>query len=205
VTPLVRSAGSEIGLRAEPIKGLQSSVAMWQLDLASELVFAGDAGTTEPSRPSRRYGVEWNTHYAHEHLLIDLDIAASRARFTDENPAGNRIPGAIDRVVSFAATLADLGPWSTSFHLRYFGPRPLIQDNSVRSSSTTLASVRLAYGASRDWTLSLDVFNLFDRSASDIDYDYVSRLPGEPSGGVPDIHFHPVEPRTARLTATLRF
>ena len=51
----------------------------------------------------------------------------------------------------------------------------------------------------------LDVFTLFDRKASDIDYFYASRLQGEPAGGVDDIHFHPVEPRTLRLTLATSF
>jgi outer membrane receptor protein involved in Fe transport len=206
VTPLVRSTGSELGLRAEPWPGLQSSLSLWQLDLASELLFAGDAGTTEPSRPSRRYGIEWSNHWiVSRHWLLDLDMAASHARFTGDDPAGNYIPGALDRMASLGVTAADFGPWSASFHLRYFGPRPLVEDNSVRSQSTTLASARVTYQASRDWRLALDVFNLFDRVASDIDYYYVSRLPGEPAAGVPDIHFHPVEPRTVRFTASWRW
>ena len=51
----------------------------------------------------------------------------------------------------------------------------------------------------------LDVFNLFDRKASDIDYDYTSRLKGEPAAGVDDIHFHPVEPRSVRVTLVMSF
>jgi hypothetical protein len=53
--------------------------------------------------------------------------------------------------------------------------------------------------------VALDVFNLFDRNASDIDYYYSSRLKGEPVGGVDDVHFHPVEPRSVRLTLTAAF
>ena len=53
--------------------------------------------------------------------------------------------------------------------------------------------------------LTLDVFNLFDRRASDIDYHYASRLPGEPAEGVEDRHFHPVEPRSLRLTLSAGF
>ena len=45
------------------IPGLESSVALFVLDYASELLFVGDAGTTEASRPSRRVGVEWTNHY----------------------------------------------------------------------------------------------------------------------------------------------
>jgi hypothetical protein len=36
--------------------------------------------------------------------------------------------------------------------------------------------------------------------ASDIDYYYTSRLPGEPLGGIDDIHLHPAAPRTARVS-----
>jgi hypothetical protein len=53
--------------------------------------------------------------------------------------------------------------------------------------------------------VALDVFNLFDRQASDIDYYYASRLPGEAAAGVGDIHFHPVEPRSVRVTVTANF
>lgn len=49
------------------------------------------------------------------------------------------------------------------------------------------------------------MFNLFDRKASDVDYYYTSRLPGEPAAGIDDIHDHPVEPRTLRLTLRASF
>ena len=98
-----------------------------------------------------------------------------------------------------------MGSWFGQFQVRYFGPRPLIEDNSVRSSATTLAYLRVGYKVSQDVRLALDVFNLFDREASDIDYYYPSRLQGEPAGGVDDIHFHPVEPRSLRMTLTANF
>jgi outer membrane receptor protein involved in Fe transport len=206
VTPLARSTGEEIGVRTELIPGLQSSLALWRLTLASELVFVGDAGTTEPSRPSLRRGVEWNNHYVfNPKLLVDLDLAASHARFTDDDPAGDYIPGAVDKVASFGVSVVDLGPWFGSFQLRYFGPRPLIEDNSQRSQSTTLAYLRTGYTFNRNAKLALDIFNLFDREASDIDYYYASRLPGEPADGVLDRHFHPVEKRTFRVTFTYNF
>ena len=206
VTPLVRSKGAEIGIRTEIVPGLQSSLALWQLKLGSELVFVGDAGETEPSRASRRRGVEWNNHYrATPWLLLDADLAVSNARFTEVDPAGDRIPGAIDKVASLGATVLDLGPWFGHFQLRYFGPRPLVEDDSQRSRSTTLAYLRVGYKIAPNVKLALDVFNLFDRRASDIDYFYTSRLKGEPARGADDIHFHPVEPRRFRLTLTGNF
>ncbi len=204
--PLVKTRGAEIGARTEVVPGLQSSLALWRLKLASELVFSGDAGDTVASRAGRRQGIELNNHYiALPWLLFDLDLAISRSRFTQDDPVGNFIPGSIEKVASFGISVIDRGPWFGHFQVRYFGPRPLIEDNSVRSQSTTLASARIGYNINKNLKVSLDVFNLFDRKASDIDYFYVSRLPGEAAEGVNDIHFHPVEPRTARVSLTARF
>ncbi len=70
VTPLVRARGAEIGLRTVRVRGLQSTVTLWYLGLDSELLFVGDAGTTEAGRPSRRVGVEW-TNYARVKPWLD--------------------------------------------------------------------------------------------------------------------------------------
>lgn len=206
VTPLVNTRGMELGLRTEVIRGLQSSLAVWRLDNASELVFVGDAGETEASPASKRVGVEWNNHYiANDWLLLDMDLAATHARFTEHDAAGDYIPGAINQVASLGATVTRLGNWSGAFQLRYFGPRPLIEDNSVRSDATTIAYLRVGYKVDAKTRLTLDIFNIFNRKNSDIDYYYASRLQGEALPGVDDVHFHPVEPRTARLTLTYNF
>ena len=207
---LVRSKGAELGLRSEIIPGLQTSLALWQLKLDSELVFSGDAGDTQASGASKRYGIELNNHYiAATWLLLDADIAISRARFSEDQGGdpnvGRYVPGSVDRVVSLGATVTEYGPWFGHLQVRYFGPRPLIEDNSQRSKATTLAYLRVGYKINRDLKLALDVFNLFDRKASDIDYYYASRLQGEPAEGVSDVHFHPVEPRSVRLTLTANF
>jgi outer membrane receptor protein involved in Fe transport len=200
VTPLVRARGAEVGLRTVRIRGLQSTVALWYLGLDSELLFVGDAGTTEAGRPSRRVGLEW-TNYARltPWLTVDADLAFTRARFTDSDPAGQRIPGALDRVVSAGVTLEPHRRAFGSLRVRHFGPRPLIEDASVTSRSTTLWNGEVGYRLTSRARIVLDAFNLFDAKVSDIDYFYASRLPGEPAGGVEDVHFHPALPRTARV------
>ena len=206
VTPLVPTRGAELGMRTEIVPGLQSSLAFWRLDIDSELVFVGDAGETEPSRASRRQGIEWNNHYiVKPWLLLDLDLAVSRARYRDSDPVGNRVPGSLNKVGSFGVTVTDRGNWFGNLTLRYLGPRALVENNSVKSGSTALAYARVGYRFTKRLQLTLDVFNLFDRKASDIDYFYASRLPGEPADGTEDIHFHPVEPRSARLTLSYAF
>lgn len=87
--------------------------------------------------------------------------------------------------------------------MRYLGPRPIIEDASVEAKRSLLVNAEGGYRVGPRTRLVLDVLNLFDSRASDIDYFYRSRLPGEPATGVDDIHTHPVSPRTARLS--LRF
>jgi hypothetical protein len=206
VTPLVRARGAEIGLRTVRVSGLQSTVALWYLGLDSELLFVGDAGTTEPGRPSRRVGVEW-TNYARisPWLTVDADVAFTRARFSDEDPAGMYIPGALDRVISAGVIVESGAPLFGSLRVRHFGPRPLVENASVASKNTTLWNGEVGYRLSGKARIVLEAFNIFDVKVSDIDYFYTSRLPGEPAGGIDDIHLHPALPRSARLGIQLSF
>ncbi len=201
VSPLVRSRGYELGLRSGVIRGLQSSFTVYQLDFDSELLFLGDAGTTEASRRSRRSGFEFANFYKPTPwLTIDADYAYARARFRDEDPSGDRIPGAVEGVGSLSASVDHLGAWFGSVQLRYFGPRPLIEDNSVRSQSTVLLNGRIGHRFSKELSIAVEGYNLLDREDNAIDYYYSSRLPGEPAAGVNDIHFHPIESRSFRIS-----
>lgn len=206
-TPLVRSKGAELGLRSEALANVQSSLALWYLTLDSELAFAGDAGTTEAGRPSRRYGVEWNTRWQPvSRLLLDLDLAWNHARFTGgDGSAGDFIPGAPDAVAAAGLSVPRYGPWSGAVFLRYIGSYPLTEDDSVRSQTQTTVDLQLGYEVLPRLQLRLDVFNLFDADTNDITYFYESRLPGEPPEGVGDVHFHPAEPRSFRVTLSYRF
>lgn len=206
VTPLVRAGGMEVGLRSVLVPRLQTTLSVWGLDLGSELVFTGDAGTTEASRPSRRTGVEIANYWSPlPSLVFDADFAWSRARFRDFDPAGNRIPGAVEVVASGGVSFDDVSRLTGSLRVRYFGPRSLIEDDSVRSKSSTIVNAQVGYEISRGVRLAVDVFNVLNARVSDIDYFYASRLPDEPAGGVNGIHTHPAEPRTARLSVLYSF
>ena len=205
VDPIVAATGTEIGVRSAPAPGLQWSAALWNLDIDSELLFVGDGGFTESSRASRRYGLELGAYWSpFDWLIVDADYAWAHARFTGDDPAGNHIPGAVETVVSAGVTVARDAGWFGGARLRYFGPAPLVEDDSVRSKSTLLVNADVGYRFSRPFEVVATVFNLFDAEDNDISYFYESQLPGEP-GPVADIHFHPVEPRTLRLTVTFRF
>ena len=73
------------------------------------------------------------------------------------------------------------------------------------SGTTSLFNARLGYVFQNGLKLQLDGFNIFNTQTDQISYFYASRLPGEPAGGVNDVHFHPVEPLAVRFTIAKAF
>jgi hypothetical protein len=205
VDPLVRSRGSELGARLFLGERVHATFALWRLDLDSELLFVGDAGNTEATRPSARRGAELGVYwFGGEHWNADLEVEYTRARFDDDDPVGDRIPGAIPLVASGGVNWTLDHGWFATARVRHFGRYPLIEDDSVRSDGSTVVNLRAGRRFGR-WTASLDLLNALDSDDHDIDYFYASRVPGEPAGGVDDIHFHPLEPRALRLAVRYDF
>jgi hypothetical protein len=205
VDPIVPATGTELGLRSAPLPGLQVSAALWNLDIDSELLFVGDGGFTEASRATRRYGVELGAHWTPlDFLIVDADYAWSHARFRGDDPAGNYIPGAVDTVASLGMTVHRDSGWFGGARGRYLGPAPLIEDDSVRSESTSLVNLELGYNVTPRLQVVATISNALAAKDNDITYLYASQLPGE-TAPVVDLHFHPVAPRTLRITATTRF
>ena len=205
VAGLVRTVGQEIGIRSEIMPGWQSTLALWQLESASELLFVGDAGTTKASRPSTRFGVEWTQAYKlNRQWALDTDLAWSNARFKNLGAEGKFIPGAITTTANVGVRFEPISPWSGALRLRYFGPRPLTEDGSIQSAASWLINLRVGYKLTERTRWSLDVYNLLNSKPHDVEYWYASQLRGE-AQAVLDRHVHPAEPRTARLTVTHRF
>ena len=107
--------------------------------------------------------------------------------------------------MTLAATVDNIGKWFGTLQLVYFGSRPLIEDNSVRSSVYAVTNLRVGYKVTPKVRMQLDVFNLFDRYNNDIEYYYESFIPGVVPAPQNAIHFHPAEPRQFRLTVVANF
>ena len=171
--------GAEVGIRSVRIPHLQTSLAVWTLNLDSELIFIGDAGNTEAGRPSYRHGLELANYYSpRPWLTLDVDLSLSRARFTDVDPSGNVIPGAVSTVVQAGVTVDSVKNVFGSVRWRYFGPRALIEDDSVRSQATSLVNLEAGYRFTRSLRLA---------------------------HGIEDLHLHPTLPRTARVSLRAGF
>jgi hypothetical protein len=194
---LVRTKGAEVGVRTKFVPGFDSSISLFMLNQASELVFSGDAGSTEASRASKRVGVEFTTKYrVNPWLAFDGEIAATRARFVgfdqDQldvfnslagspqaqigNAPGNYIPGAPNMVASGGVTLGEKTGWFGALRVRYLGARPLTEDNAFRSPATALLNGQIGYRFENGWRVQLNAYNLANSRTDQISYAYGSLL-----------------------------
>jgi outer membrane receptor protein involved in Fe transport len=203
---LVRSTGAELGLRTDIVPHVQAALSVFQLEFRSELTYDPDVGQTSAGRPGRRQGVELTAQYRPRPWLeLNLDLASTRARYTDGDPAGPYIEDAPSFIGSAGVLVDDLGPWFGALELRDLGPHALISDNSERSPGYAEVNLEIGYKATPKLKWQLDVYNLTNSRDDAADYFYVDRLPGEPAEGRGDLHAHPLEPLSARLKLTALF
>ena len=192
---LVRTKGAEIGVRTKIIPGLDSSLSVFILDQASEIVFEGDAGDTSASRPSQRYGFEWTNQYRPNSWLdFDADLSMTHARFVGfdneqaalyaslagypqaqlGNAPGNYIPNAPAVVASAGITIGEKTGYFGTLRWRYLGASPLTEDNAFRSPATSIVNARIGYRWENGWSVHLDILNLLNTQANQITYAYGS-------------------------------
>ena len=201
---LVEGKGSEIGFRYDTLEGFNLSAAYYTLKMDSELVFVGDAGTTEPGDPSRRDGIEVTSFWEiSDQLVFDISGAKSDGHFIGLPSGENAIPDAHDLVYGAGLTYAGGNGWTSSLRVRHFGDAALTEDEVVEKGSSTLLHFGLSYEQD-NWEIGLDILNLLDEEDDDIAYWFESQLPGE-AAAVEDIHFHPADPRTVRVLMKYKF
>lgn len=191
------SQGAEIGARYQN-GGLTSTLTLFTLHLDSELVYNGDGGDTSSTSATQRKGVEFLVEYAPSRRIdVSFSAAASDAHYVD-NPAGPRVPNALEYVITAGLTARITPHASVTFTGRRLGPAPLIEDNSARSNPATLLNALVDYDFGK-FKIKLEALNLLGSHDDEIQYYYTSRLQGEPADGVNDYHFHQFEPRTFRV------
>ncbi len=218
ITPLVQLKGGEFGIRTSMVPHLQSTLSLWYLRSNSELQQDGDTGSTVASeQSSNRYGIEWANYYTPtEHVTFDLDLADSRAQFTQidpddaaytnpgggqypiQGPGGKLVPEAVQVVTSSGITLHDYKGFTSTLRLRYFGPRDLTSDGMNRSNATLLLNAGAGYQFNKRWKISTEFLNLLNRRNDDITYSYISRVTPTSQAAFTNV-FHPAEPFQFRI------
>ena len=192
VPMLVRGTGKELGGRLQ-LPGLTFTATYWWLNVGSELRFVGDSNAVEPSGASRRHGYELVAFWRPlPWLAFDGNYTASHSRYTN----GDHIPNAFKNAASAGAAIV-LDPWEASIRVRHLGPSPLIEDNSLRDSGSTVVNARAAWKGKRVQVYA-ELLNILGSRDKDIAYYYESYLPAADAEPVEGRLSRVVEPRTVR-------
>jgi hypothetical protein len=217
-SPLTRATGLELGYRYSSPK-ITTTLSVFRLFVANELIFNGDHGTTSVGGPDVRQGIELANFYTPTRwLTFDADLATTTARFlTDPLHQGTGVPESLAGVISAGATV-DKAHYSASLRMRYFGPRVLDTQGDASSPPSLTFNTQFTEKMNRT-SLTLDVFNILNAPTADVTYYYASwlktdaanaALANDPSidpaiggSGVNDFHFHPSQARTVRLTLSM--
>ena len=202
--PLVSTLGSEIGWRVFFNNQINATLALWQLDIDSELLFVGDTGSTEDTGVgSERHGVELTTYYQlNDTIGLDFEYSWTDAAFEMPVDGNDAIPGALEHVISAGINIQPNDEFFAHLRLRSFDDFPL--DGGQRADGSTLLNLRLGYEVTDNLSVSLDLLNLTDSDDHDVEYFYESQLAGE-TMPIEDRHFHVFEPRSLRVYLDYRF
>ena len=199
-SPLAKAQGAEVGFRSKPWRPerMELIATFWWLDLKSELVFEGDTETTDAPGLTRRYGIEIGARgQVYGPLYFDDIFSWTHAEFRS---IGLAIPLAPELTAYSALLLRWPEGLSSQIHMTNLGVRNLTEDRTIKAPSwfvfdlteRYLLTVKLVYGH-REAIFYIQ--NLCDTQWEQATFAFTSRLPGEASGGVQDVHFVPGNPR----------
>ena len=211
------------------------TLAVFNLTAQSETEYDPDIGQDAAGPGSKRRGMEINLTYQPTHWLEFYgSYSADHVRYTSlfddgSGHLGYYLPNAPLATGSFNVYVHDLGPWSGGLMYRYLSKFPLTSgpcaetavqaDFKGQSSCATAPTAKgevwgsgygewnadVHYALPRGWSLTGSLYNITDKKANAMEYYYIDRLPGESAAGQADVHFHPLEPFSGRVTITKLF
>lgn len=208
---LTSSEGEEAGIRATPFPQLHITATLFQMTFKSELTYNPDVGQTSAGPPSRRTGIEINPTYTpFDWMELYGSVALTHARFSEPfddgtGHVGRYIPDAPAVIGNLGIYVRNLGHWFGAIEFRYLGQHPLTPDNVEKSSGDKEWNMNVGYDFGAGIKAQLEIVNVLGSKDDAAEYWYADRLPGEPAGGVADLHIHPLEPRSFRLTLSKSF
>jgi outer membrane receptor protein involved in Fe transport len=197
-TLVVPATGYELGARVRPLPGLDLAAAGFLLDLDSELVWDGDTGSTQPSGPTRRYGLELTGRWKLGGWLF-ADAAATFTHAEYRVNAGNGVAVALAPTRTFTAgvgvtrKLGDFTPFG-SVRVKSIADRPATPDGSLVAKGYTLVNAETGVRW-RDVEIGVDVLNLLNATWREAQFATTSRLAWEPAA-VTGIDYTPGWPLT---------
>ena len=201
---LPRAVGTELGLRLNLGNRVLLSAAGWYLNLEEELVYVGDAGTTEISGESRRIGadVEIRAQLA-DWIWGDVDVNFADGRYPGEPEGANYIPLAPRLTAQGGVNFQHPSGFDGALRFRYLADRPANEDNSVVATGHTLLNAVLGYRLKK-FRIFAQVENILNMEWNEAQFDTESRLYDEPEP-VSELHYTPGNPFNVQIGLSYEF
>lgn len=195
---IARALGGEVGARARPVDGLDTSIALWYLYLTSEQVWSGDFGGTEPSDATRRFGAEAAASWAAAPWLsLDANVSLARSTFVANRGNGGALALA-PRLTGGGGVTLSHGSSFVSLRTRGIGDRPANEDGTLTAEGYLLFDVVASHKIGA-FDLGVTVMNLLDAKWREAQFAEESRVTADAELRE-DVHFTPGAPLTALVT-----
>ncbi|HEY1372153.1 MAG TPA: TonB-dependent receptor plug domain-containing protein [Candidatus Binatia bacterium] len=204
-TALPRALGGEIGYRTKLYDRFDLALDYWALNLSSELVWAGDDGTTEPKGRTMRHGPEGEFRYQIlDWLSADLDISYTFSQFVK---TGDAVPLA-PHFLAYGGFTARL-PFGLEgrIQMRHVGNRWGDEARTSVIDRYTIFDLLAKYKWDR-FEFLFSILNLANTRWKAAQFFHDSQIRGNPRFPnelvpVNDIHFTPGEPLTIKAGMTI--
>ena len=200
---LARGLGAEVGFRTTVVPRTRLAADLWYLHLDSELVWSGDAGGTEASGPTRRFGVDVEAAYSPlSWLRLDANLSLARSTLVQNAGNSNGLALAPRLMGQGGVTVVD-GHQFVSLRARGIADRPGNDAGSLTAEGYLIFDL-IAGRTFGKLDLNLTLSNLFNTAWREAQFAGDSAvMPGAPV--VEQMHFTPGIPLTATATAAYRF
>ncbi|MBL7973590.1 MAG: TonB-dependent receptor [Candidatus Kapabacteria bacterium] len=184
---LPRAFGNEIGARWQH-EFVSFSLAIWMLDLQSELKWVGDEGTTEQIGRTRRTGIDIEARSnIFSWLTVGTDVTLSHGYLRDEPETANAIPLAPTATLTSFCTVASEN-LTAAIRLRHISNRPANESRTLTATGYTVIDANATYKLTPAIQLQLQCENITNTQWRDAQFDTVSRLQNA-TEQIEDIHF----------------
>jgi outer membrane receptor protein involved in Fe transport len=200
---IARAIGGELGARVRPTETARLSMDVWYLHLSSEQVWSGDAGGTEASAPTHRFGldIEASTQLT-KWLAIDGNVTWAKSRFVANAGNGGAVALA-PRWMGSAGATASRGKSFVALRTRGISDRPGNEDATLTAKGYLIFDV-IAGTEHGPWGFTLTVNNLFNSDWREAQFAEASRV--SPTADlVEQMHFTPGLPLTATAQASFTY
>ncbi len=201
---LPRATGLDLGFFAKPLPKLVVGGAFWQMGLAQEFVYVGDAAVVEAGGKTQRLGADLSVRWQlSPTLFFDADYAYSHGRAIDAPKGEDRIPLAPTHVGQGGLDFRGKSGFGASLDARWVGDRPANEDNSLIAEGYFVVDGSIRFSQKR-WEIGLTAQNLLNTKWKEAQFETETRLQNEASP-VTEICFTPGTPFFLKAGATVFF